>query len=296
MKQGAILFSIIIPTFNRPEQLTQICLPSLAKLDYPCDRFEVIIVHDGDEKISQLEESFGEFFHLKIVAQPHAGPAVARNTGAELARGQFLAFTDDDCAPTAAWLSAFARRFATAPDCAIGGRTKNALVENPYSATCQLLVDYLYDRFNSNPNRMRFFTSNNLALPARHFHAIGGFSEIFSIGGEDRELCYRWTQSGSRLIYAPEAEVFHWHHMSLATFVRQHFRYGMGAFTFRKILADLKAAPMKLEPPAFYLGLLHYALSQENGQSKISRTLLTGCSQLAIAAGYLWKWLSWSCR
>ena len=288
-------FSIIVPTYNRPRQLGHICLPALARLDYPPDLFEVIVVDDGGEAF--LAGIVGEFtptLRIQLVKQARSGPAAARNRGASVATGRFLAFTDDDCAPTSAWLSALAHRFASTPDCAIGGSTANALVDNPYSATSQLLIDYLHVHSARAPNKMRFFTSNNLAVPASLYRSIGGFNEAFSVGGEDREFSYRWTHHGLSLIHAPEALVYHWHQMSLRSFFRQHFRYGAGAFTFRKIIAQMEKVPLKLEHPFFYLGLLQYAWSQQSKPSKPTRTLLTGCSQMATCLGYLWKWSSWS--
>lgn len=293
MSQDFPLFSIIVPTHNRADQLTNICLPALAGLDYPRRNFEVIIVDDGGKvPLDGAVEKFAESLNIKLIKQAHSGPAIARNQGAASAEGRFIAFTDDDCAPTTAWLKALAERFGASRGCAIGGRTCNALVHNPYSVAHQVLIDYLYKRFNADSNRMRFFTSNNLAMPAGPFRAIGGFNEVFSMGGEDRELCYRWTYLGFRLIYAPEAQVNHLHHMSLRGFLRQHFKYGIGAFRFRKTVAELDNEPKQIESPAFYLGLLRYALLQAHSQSAICLGLLIIFSQLATSLGYvseIWK-------
>ncbi len=46
MEKGLPTFSIIVPTYNRLDQLA-LCLNALAKIEYPCDRFEVIVVDDG---------------------------------------------------------------------------------------------------------------------------------------------------------------------------------------------------------------------------------------------------------
>ena len=91
-------------------------------------------------------------------------------------------------------------RFAEAPDDTIEGQTLNVLSDNPYSTTSQLLIDYLYACYNADHNQTRFFASNNLALPARRFHAIGGFDTTFlRARGEDRDLCDRWVYHGYRM-------------------------------------------------------------------------------------------------
>jgi len=104
-------FSIVVPTCDRPRQLAA-CLQSLARLDYPRDRFEVIVVDDGTTTAAPalvVEMKAGP--DVRLVRQPHAGPAAARNLGASHARGSLLAFTDDDCAPAPDWLWALAARF-----------------------------------------------------------------------------------------------------------------------------------------------------------------------------------------
>lgn len=255
----------------------------------------MIVVDDGGRAfLHDMMERFSRPLRIKLLRQVHSGSAAARNRGTSVATGRFLTFTDDDCAPTSTWLSALARRFAATPDCAIGGSTANALVDNPYSATSQLLIDYLLVRSARASHKMRFFLSNNLAVPASLYRSIGGFNEAFSVGGEDREFSYRWTHRGLSMIHAPDALVYHWHQMSLRSFLRQHFRYRAGAFTFRKIVADMDEVAVRIEHPLFYLGLLQHTWSQQNKPSKPTRTVLTGCSQMATCMGYLWKWSSWS--
>lgn len=138
-------FSIIIPTYNRPERLAS-CLEAIALLDYPRDRFEVIVVDDGsktalDEVVAPLKNKID----IKLLRQKNAGPAATRNKGAEVAQGEFLAFTDDDCQPTPNWLDCFAAGFKDAPKAMIGSKTINALDNNPFSTASQKLIDYLYE-------------------------------------------------------------------------------------------------------------------------------------------------------
>src|SRR5207247_291754 len=121
------IFSIIIPTYSRPEQLAA-CLEAIARLDYPRERFEVIVVDDGSPSPPHdVVAAIGARIAAKSLWQHHAGPAAARNKGATCAQGDFLVFTDDDCLPDRNWLLAFAQRFMATPNHLIGGRTLNAL-------------------------------------------------------------------------------------------------------------------------------------------------------------------------
>ena len=226
-------FSIVVPTFNRPVQLAS-CLSALANLDYPHDRYEVILVDDGSSTpVASVAEVFRDRLDLVLLRQENAGPSAARNRGAAHARGTWLAFTDDDCQPHPAWLGQLAAALAGASDFVVGGRTVNGLPTNIYSTVSQLIVDVVYRHYNAEPEDAQFFATNNLALPRALFGQLGGLDEAFTTS-EDRDLCDRCKAAGVQLRYAPDAVVEHRHALSLATFCRQHFGYGRGAFRFHQ--------------------------------------------------------------
>jgi GT2 family glycosyltransferase len=282
--------SVIVPTYNRQAQLAA-CLESLARLDYPRDRFEVIVVDDGSvAPLEAVVAPFEDRFGLALVKQPHAGAAAARNTGAARAKGEFLAFTDDDCAPASDWLRALAARFAATPDHAIGGRTVNALSDNLYSTTSQSIIDVVYAYYNADAGRARFFASGNLAVPAKGFHAVGGFDPAFRTS-EDRDLCDRWLQRGYRMTYAPEAVVYHAHALTLRTFWWQHFGYGRGAFRFHRV--DVRRFLVRFRPDVrFYLAVFRRPFSEPEIRRVLAMAGLLLVWQAANAAGFLWEGFS----
>lgn len=289
MNQKQPFFSIIIPTYNRPMQLID-CLDAISRLDYPSDRFEVIIVDDGSvTPFETVVASFHDRLDVTLLKQLHAGPATARNNGAAQAKGEFFAFTDDDCAPASNWLQTLAALFNKAPDCAIGGQTVNALPDNLYSTTSQLLVDYLYTYYNVDPNQARFLTGSNLTVPAKHFHALGGFDNTFAGAGEDREFCDRWIYHGYQMIYAPEVLVFHFHILAFRSFWRQHFNYGSAAFGFQQKCHRYRQERVRLEPLSFYIKLLYSPFSLSCGKRKPLLAMLLMVSQIANTAGYFWE-------
>lgn len=290
MERQQPFFSIIVPTYRRTHQL-ETCLASLARLEYPGDRFEVIVVDDGgggalDAVVASVRDSPS----VTLLRQPHVGPSGARNAGVAKAKGEYLVFTADDCMPAANWLSALAMRVAAEPGYALGGAIINAFPDNLYSTATYLLIEYLYSYYNALPRAAQFFTPNNLAVPTDRYHAIGGFDESFvTATGEDREFCNRWTRHGYRMLYAPEVIVTHAHPLTFRAFVRQHFNYGRGTFRFRKIQASLRDGQMSLEPMSFYLNLLRASRSVAQTKKKVLLTLLLGVSQVANVAGFLWE-------
>jgi hypothetical protein len=91
------------------------------------------------------------------------------------------------------------------------------------------------------------------------------------------------------MTYAPEAKVFHAHDLTLIAFLRQHFHYGQGAFSFHKAQARQTKRRIKVEPASFYLKMLSYPFVSTPGVKAPIFTLLLILAQIANALGFLWK-------
>jgi len=282
--------SVIVPTRNRPRALAA-CLASLAELDYPRPRYEVLVVDDGGEiPAAQAVCAEHERLDLKVVVRLPGGPAAARNCGAASARGDMLAFIDDDCVADRGWLRALASALRARPGSMVGGCTVNALTGNPFSSASQAVLDFVYSYFNADPASARFFGAANFAIPAAAFREMGGFDERFWTS-EDRDLCDRWLERGGSMAFAPEAVVRHRHALTLGSFLAQHFAYGRGAYQLRHDRGRREQAPLQLEPPSFYLQLLTSPLRDPSRARGLLLTVLVGLSQVASAAGFAWEML-----
>ncbi len=132
-------FSIIIPTYQRPFELMR-CLKAIENLNYPKEKFEVIVVDDGGGIEEKLLSPFRTDLNLTLLHQENFGPATARNYGTRLAKNDYLAFTDDDCEADAEWLAKFAEQIKASPEHLLGGQITNALESNIYSTASQMLV------------------------------------------------------------------------------------------------------------------------------------------------------------
>ena len=281
-------FSVIIPTYQRGGQLDT-CLEGCSRLNYPRDRFEVIVVDDGSpEGPDGVVARWRDCFDITLVRQANAGPAAARNTGSRYARYAHLAFIDDDCVPDPGWLSCLGRAFQSAPDDLVGGSTINALPLNVFSSASQALVMYLTDYFDGRDGRTRLFTSNNMAVRADHFRKVGGFDAQFPrAAGEDREFCDRWISQQRGTTVAREAVVLHAHPLTLRTFWRQHFEYGRGAAQFRRARALRHGGPVRVEPIRFYLRLLKLPFAGGVTVEALEVASLVALSQVANTIGFL---------
>jgi glycosyltransferase involved in cell wall biosynthesis len=285
-------FSVIVPTYNRPARVRE-CLAALCELDYPKDKYEVVIVDDGgDDPLDGIEAAHPSGTKVRLLRQESAGPASARNYGAREARGRFLAFTDDDCCPSPGWLVEFERRLLRSPDAMVGGTTLNRLTGNLFSEASETLLQALYAFSNLDPENGRFLASNNIGLSRRLFHEVGGFDANFPLAAaEDRDFCDRWTHAGRRLLWAPEAVVLHSHEHTLRSFLRQHFNYGRGAVLYQRLRSRRGSGGLK-DDVGFHLQFFRWLrgpLSRHNPGRALVLIGLVMLTQVAYLWGYLFE-------
>ena len=281
-------FSIIIPTYGRPDQLAN-CLDTLLEVDPPSDGFEVIVVDDGTpEPLEPLLEPWRDRLPLTVLRQDNAGPGPARNLGLTTAQGEFIAFTDDDCYIDPDWLVVLESAIRKHPDALLGGRTTQK-PGDPYSETNQLIFDAVHRFYNESGQGATFFPSNNMAVSARLLREVGGFNpEFFPRASEDRELCDRWRHLGHDLIYVPEAHLMHARPANFRRYWQQHFTYGRGAHHYHRLRAE-RGSGLLRDDAVFHRRLpsmLREPLGALPIKKRVEALSLIGVWQLANAAGY----------
>jgi glycosyltransferase involved in cell wall biosynthesis len=285
--------SVVVPTFGRPESLAR-CLAALAAQTLPREAFEVIVCDDGAPvPAAPTVESFAGQMAVRVVRRARSGPAAARNEGARQARGQLLAFTDDDCVPSPHWLELLVERMRRHRGHMIGGSIVNLLPDDPYATATQQIMSCVYDYFSRSSVGHRFFSTTNLAVPTNRFWLLDGFSERFPrAAGEDYDFCARWEEAGFQNEYAPEVEVGHAHGHTLASFWRQHYGYGRALFRVREGMARRRGkSGIQLESPGFYREILTYPLRHSEPGRAVRNAALVLLAQIATAAGGLREWL-----
>lgn len=279
--------SVVVPTHGRPESLAN-CLAALADQTLPRHAFEVIICDDGSPvPVAPMVATFAGRLAVRVVRQPRKGPAAARNEAARHARGQYLAFTDDDCVPAPHWLELLVDRMRRHPGHMIGGLIVNVLTRDPYATATQLIQSCVYEYYARHDVGHRFFSTANLAMPANRFRMLDGFSERFPrAAGEDYDLCARWQEAGFPSEYAPEVEVGHAHGHTFASFWRQHFGYGRALLRVRQGMAQRRGrSGIELESPSFYRQILTYPLRHGERGQRVRNAALVVLSQMATATG-----------
>jgi glycosyltransferase involved in cell wall biosynthesis len=188
--------SIVVPTRNRSAYLARL-LASFVRLRYP--RWEALVVDDGstDDTSAVVERYRAEGLPLIYLYQPWRKMGAARNLGIEHARGEVVAFTDDDCVVEPDWLDAIAQTFEAHPE-ALGVQGKTVTdhaAMTPFTRQVEQLQ-------GGPPYR-----TCNIAYRLDVLRELGGFDREL-IRGEDVVMGMRVLERGS-IVFAPQAVVEH---------------------------------------------------------------------------------------
>lgn len=196
--------SVVVPTFNRPDLLDR-CLQTLVSQEIEPWTFEIIVADDAASKATcrQVERwtHAAREHGIAVSYVPtggRSGPAAARNAGWSAARGEIIAFTDDDCIPRPGWLAAGLSAF-TGAIAAVDGRVVMPLPAEPTD----------YEKNASGLEQAAFVTANCFYRRAV-LEAVGGFDEQFRAAWrEDSDLFFRVLDLGLPVGHAPDAVVIH---------------------------------------------------------------------------------------
>lgn len=226
--------SVVIPTAGRFEPLTK-CLNALIKQSFAKSMYEIIVVFDGIRPPEGFEESIGSENVRVVENKGSRGPAAARNRGVLEARGEIVAFTDDDCIVDKNWVRImYEAHFRFKDVVCIGGNTVTR-------------KDNIFARLSQNlSNSSIFFKDYPIYFPTcnisfkRVFFRYLKFNESFKFpAGEDLELGWRLLKEGYKLEYVPQAMVLHdCHKEGVKSFIKQSYLYGRGNFNVSLIHPD----------------------------------------------------------
>lgn len=206
-------FSVIVPTYHRNDLLAK-CLDCLVPgvQTMPPEQYEVIVSDDGFQTTAE-EMIRDRYPWVKWVASSRKGPAANRNNGAKYAKGEWLAFTDDDCLPDPQWIEAYTKAIVSEPSCLVfEGRT---YVDRPRRSLAEI----------SPANESGgYLWSCNFAIQRQLFESIAGFDERFPYAAmEDVELRLRLTKTGYKFSFIKTASVCHpWRYKGDWKKLKQH--------------------------------------------------------------------------
>ncbi len=243
-------FSIVIPV-RKIGQYVLDHIPKLLDLSYK--NFEIIIVSEAKETYT--------FPNTTILKVDRVNPATKRNVGAQAARGDIVAFIDDDAYPVADWLDHAIPYFENPDICAVAG-PQLAPKESTFK---QMVSGFVYalgagsQKYVYTKDKFQYivdYPTCNLLVRKKDFESIKGFNTYYW-GGEDTKLCYDLTQKlKKKMVYDPNVIVYHHRRKTYQDHLRQTYMWSLYRGYFSRKFPETSRKLVYFLPLIFYVGVL----------------------------------------
>ena len=212
--------SVIIPVFNGGRKIRR-CVQAL-KRQRTQRAYEIIVVDDGStDRGLQWTKGNG----IRVFRQANQGPAAARNLGVEKARGEIVLFTDADCEPLEDWIEQMVQPLE---DPSISGVKGSYLTRQKKIVPrfVQLEYESKYEKMKRDCH-IDFIDTYAAGFLKKDFLAAGQYDTRFPTASvEDQEFSFRMWEKGCRMVFNPEARVYHTHADGLWSYMKKKFRIG----------------------------------------------------------------------
>lgn len=233
-----MLFSIIVPVYNRPDEVAEL----LASLEAQTDPgFEIILVEDGSTvpclECTELPDGTlkplgHDSLRLRYYIKENEGRSIARNYGLAGADGDYFIFVDSDCILPPGYIASLRRSLARKPVDCFGGPDA---AHDSFSPT-QKAINFAMTSFLTTGGirggkvSMEKFTPRtfNMGFSRQVYERVGGFREMFS---EDIDMSTRIRMAGFSITLFPDVYVYHKRRGNLHKFWRQVHVFGMSRIT-----------------------------------------------------------------
>lgn len=229
-----MLFSLIIPVYNRPQELDEL-LQSLTLQTQK--NFEVIVVEDGSSvPAGEVVSGYKDRLTIHYYTKTNSGPGQSRNYGAERSSGDYFIVLDSDCIIPPSYIKEVEKALACNPCEAFGGPDK----AHDSFTDVQKAINYSMTSFfttggirGGKKKLDKFYPrSFNMGVKASTYRALKGFSPMRF--GEDIDFSIRLYESGARVSLFPEAWVFHKRRVDFRKFFKQVYNFGIARINLEK--------------------------------------------------------------
>ena len=248
-------FSIIVPVYNRPAEVKDLCDSLLQQTDKD---FELIIVEDGSTVRCKeiVDDAVAHGLRASYFYKENEGRSIARNYGIERSHGHWLVFVDSDCVIPPQYIATLSDELKDSKLDCFGGPDA---AHDSFSDT-QKAINYSMTSFMTTGGirggrvQLEKFVPRtfNMGFTREVFNRVGGFREMFS---EDIDMSTRIRQAGFSIGLIRPAYVWHKRRVDLSKFFRQVYVFGMSRITLALLYpGSLKA--VHLLPACFIIGVV----------------------------------------
>ena len=224
------LVSVVIVNFRGTDDTLE-CVARLNDVDWPADRLEVIVVENGsgDDSADRLTAALGEQANVQIVvSDENLGFTGGSNLGARTAKGEFVAFLNNDAKHGEGWIREAIGQFSVSPKvAAVGSKVLDwdgeaiDFVQGSLTWFGMGYKDRVTEKDTGefdDPKDLLFGTGSALFVRRDVFLEVGGFDEGLFMFYDDVDLGWRLNILGYRVRFAPASIVYHKHHGSMKSF------------------------------------------------------------------------------
>lgn len=249
------LYSVIVPVYNRPQEVLEL-LESLVKQTYT--NFEVIIVEDGSNlDCKEIVESFSSKLDITYFFKENSGQGFSRNFGFDRAKGDYFIVFDSDCLIPENYFETVEKSLEEQYLDAYGGPDR----EHESFTNTQKAISYsMTSLFTTGGIRGRkghvgqfHPRSFNMGISREVYEKTGGY--IITRMGEDIEFSIRILENGFKVGLIPDAFVYHKRRTNLAQFYKQLHFFGRARINIGRFFKN-EIKVVHLFPAAFLIGLV----------------------------------------
>jgi len=249
-----MFFSIVIPVYNRPQEIDEL-LESLTQQEY--SPFEVIVVEDGSSKPAKhVVESYRNRLDIRYYEKKNEGQGFARNFGFTHAKGDYFIVFDSDIIVPEDYLQQVAAGIQRDGWDAFGGpdAAHPSFTDIQKAISYSMTSPFTTGGIRGNKQHVGKFhpRSFNMGISKKVYEQTRGFK--LARRSEDIEFSIRMMQQGFRVGLIPEAFVYHKRRATFKQFFKQTYGFGKGRIDIYKLFPqELKL--VHALPAVFVLGL-----------------------------------------
>ena len=231
-------YSIIVPVFNRPDEVDELLESLLSQEEKD---FEVIIVEDGSQvPCKDVCDKYADRLDLHYYYKENSGPGQSRNYGAERAKGDYLLILDSDVVLPKGYIRAVSEELNREPADAFGGPdcAHESFTDTQKAISYSMTSFFTTGGIRGGKKKLDKFypRSFNMGIRRDVYQELGGFSKMRF--GEDIDFSIRIFKAGKRCRLFPKAWVWHKRRTDFRKFWKQVYNSGIARINLYKKYPD----------------------------------------------------------